>query len=316
MFCEDSSNLDLAVPRNQVRHRLLPVIEDIAPGGIAALARFAALATADEEYLEQAAMEAGAATTKGGEVQIWRTRSPPPLVKLDLDVETLRRMPPAVGRRVVRHALEMVGARGRFAASHVDGVRRLAAAVRPSGHLDLPGVKVERRGVALTLARSAVPPFRGSQVRAGEDGTPESRKPGSPEPTFEVLLPVPGIIDVPGAEVRLSARTAARATAEEISTGGDVAVLQASSVTLPLTVRSRLPGDRLRSLGAPGHRKLQDLLVDRKIPRHERDRMPIVVDATGRIVWVGGLAMAEECRVTAPGTGVVVLKVHRKGSLN
>ncbi len=91
-------------------------------------------------------------------------------------------------------------------------------------------------------------------------------------------------------------------------------MLQASSVTLPLTVRSRRPGDRLHPLGAPGHRKLQDLLVDRKVPRRERDRVPVVVDGTGRIVWVGGLTMAEECRVTAPGTGVVVLKVHRKGS--
>src|SRR5439155_6955883 len=54
-FCDDSSNRSLAVPRNQVRHRLLPVIEDIAPGAIAALARFAALAGDDEECLQNAA---------------------------------------------------------------------------------------------------------------------------------------------------------------------------------------------------------------------------------------------------------------------
>jgi tRNA(Ile)-lysidine synthase len=126
-------------------------------------------------------------------------------------------------------------------------------------------------------------------------------------------LPVPGTIDVPEAGLQISACTVGQVAPEEIASGGDVAVLQASSVTLPLKVRSRLPGDRLRSLGAPGHRKLQDVFVDRKIPRHERDLVPIVVDATGRIIWVGGVTVAEECRVTAPGGGVVVLKVHRKG---
>ena len=37
-----------------------------------------------------------------------------------------------------------------------------------------------------------------------------------------------------------------------------------------------------------------------------------MVDGSGRIVWVAGVAMAEECRVTAPGAGVVVLKLERR----
>jgi tRNA(Ile)-lysidine synthase len=92
--------------------------------------------------------------------------------------------------------------------------------------------------------------------------------------------------------------------------GGTVAVLQASSLALPLAVRSRRPGDRFRPLGAPGRRKLQDLLVDRKVPRDERDALPLVVDAADRIVWVVGVAIADECRVTAPEAGVVILKVR------
>jgi tRNA(Ile)-lysidine synthetase-like protein len=89
-------------------------------------------------------------------------------------------------------------------------------------------------------------------------------------------------------------------------------VLQAASFESPLAVRTRRPGDRLRPLGAPGRRKVQDLLVDRKIPRDERDRVPIVVDARGRLVWVAGVAMAEECRVTAPEAGVVILELRKQ----
>jgi tRNA(Ile)-lysidine synthase len=55
---------------------------------------------------------------------------------------------------------------------------------------------------------------------------------------------------------------------------------------------------------------LQDLFVDRKVPRETREIVPLVVDASDRIVWVVGVAIAEECRVTSPGAGVVILEVR------
>ena len=55
-----------------------------------------------------------------------------------------------------------------------------------------------------------------------------------------------------------------------------------------LVVRSRRPGDRL----AGRHKKVQDLLVDAKIPRGERDSWPIVALADGDVVCVPGLAQA------------------------
>ena len=95
----------------------------------------------------------------------------------------------------------------------------------------------------------------------------------------------------------------------EIRESGE-ATIEAAAVAFPLRVRTRRPGDRLRPLGAPGRRKLQDVLVDRKVPRDRRDRVPIVVDAAGRIVWVAGVTIAEDCRVTTPSAGVVVLKLN------
>jgi hypothetical protein len=50
------------------------------------------------------------------------------------------------------------------------------------------------------------------------------------------------------------------------------------------------------------------VLVDRKIPRIERDHVALVVDANDRIVWVAGVAIAHECRVTAPADGVLILE--------
>jgi tRNA(Ile)-lysidine synthase len=63
-----------------------------------------------------------------------------------------------------------------------------------------------------------------------------------------------------------------------------------------------------------GHRKkLQDFLVDRKIPRETRDSLPLVVDGEDRIVWVVGESVAEDFRVTEPSRGVILLKARRLG---
>jgi tRNA(Ile)-lysidine synthase len=55
-----------------------------------------------------------------------------------------------------------------------------------------------------------------------------------------------------------------------------------------LVVRSRRPGDRL----AGRSRKVQDVLVDAKVPRDERDAWPLVATEDGAVVTVVGLAEA------------------------
>ena len=55
-----------------------------------------------------------------------------------------------------------------------------------------------------------------------------------------------------------------------------------------LVVRSRRPGDRL----AGRSRKVQDVLVDAKVPRDERDDWPLVATSEGPVVTVVGLAEA------------------------
>ena len=79
---------------------------------------------------------------------------------------------------------------------------------------------------------------------------------------------------------------------------------------------ARCRGDRLRPAGMKGRRKkLQDLFVDRKIAREERDAVPLVVDREDRILWVVGHAVAEDFRVTEPLQGVLLLKARRLGGL-
>jgi len=57
-----------------------------------------------------------------------------------------------------------------------------------------------------------------------------------------------------------------------------------------LSVGFRRPGLRMRPVGAPGTRKLQDILTDARVPRHVRDHLPLVF-ADGRLAWVPGIAL-------------------------
>ena len=90
----------------------------------------------------------------------------------------------------------------------------------------------------------------------------------------------------------------------------------ANMVDRPQRSGRLVAGDRVRPAGLHGRRKkLQDLLVDRKVPRETRDSLPLVVDGNDRIVWVVGQAVAEDFRVTAPSQGVILLKARRLGGL-
>ena len=76
-----------------------------------------------------------------------------------------------------------------------------------------------------------------------------------------------------------------------------------------LAVRNRRPGDRFSPVGLGGKKKLQDFFVDRKIARHDRDAVPLVVDETDRIVWVAGYGIDEAFRVSESAQHVLLLRL-------
>ena len=87
-----------------------------------------------------------------------------------------------------------------------------------------------------------------------------------------------------------------------------MAIIDAEAADAGLAVRSRRPGDWIRPLGLRGRTKLQDVLVNRKVPRRERDRVAVVVDARDRILWVAGHVLSQDARVTDRTRSVVILK--------
>ena len=68
---------------------------------------------------------------------------------------------------------------------------------------------------------------------------------------------------------------------------------------LHLTIGFREPGLRMRPLGGRGTRKLQDIFVDARVPREDRDAWPLVF-AGDRLAWIPGVAVDADL-VSRPG---------------
>jgi len=138
---EDASNTDVSIPRNLVRHELLPAVErvatQIAPGGIEAVARFAAFASEDEQFLEDAAI--GLADRLVLPERPYASGRTVTIVR-----DQLAAAPAPLARRVVRLAAAKVAPDRPWSAVHIEAVLKLARRVQGGGSLDLPGIRVER----------------------------------------------------------------------------------------------------------------------------------------------------------------------------
>jgi|SRR6185436_3274551 len=296
-FREDATNADVSIPRNRVRHQLIPLLESrFSPGVVDVLAREAALARDDEDFLQGEAIKLADRIVLTG-------RTPGP-ADIHLDIAGLLRAPRALASRVVLGALQRQAGSRPIHFDHVERVFALAAA-GSGGAVSLPGQDAVTTGGVVVL-RPAGPKSRGSPKREGGGNS------------FAFSLSIPGEVALDPQKLTVTAERmpgtdAAQARPMKWAARGAEVGVAAGALRLPLAVRSRRPGDRFRPLGAPGARKLQDFFVDRKVPRGERDTVPLVVDASDRIVWVVGQTVAEDFRVTDPSRGVILLKVRHLG---
>ena len=67
-----------------------------------------------------------------------------------------------------------------------------------------------------------------------------------------------------------------------------------------------MAGDRISPKGMKGSKKLQDYFTDRKIPKHMRDDMILVVD--GGKVLLAGEEAAGECCKTAESRRILTIE--------
>jgi tRNA(Ile)-lysidine synthase len=197
----------------------------------------------------------------------------------------VRGWPPSLRRHGLRLALmELVGDLQGFSERHVAALEKLAVGKEGGRRLDLArgvSAEVSPDRVVLSLGRAFVEPL----------------------PERPVELPVPGEVTFGRLRVLAGGQ---RLPKDEAS-----AEVDAEALGMTLLVRRRKRGDRFQPAGMTGSKKLQDFFVDARVPRQERDVVPIFESERG-IVWVGGLRIAEWAK-PRPGKPAVTLSYAREG---
>ncbi|RKY70400.1 MAG: tRNA lysidine(34) synthetase TilS [Candidatus Latescibacterota bacterium] len=280
----DSSNADISYARNKIRHQLLPLLrEEYNPDVATTLARTAEILRSEDDFLdEQTALSfSSIVKQKTGR-------------KIVLDIDRFLDYHICLRRRVLRNILrDFLGREDYPEFSQVEELIRLADS--ESGWVQIaPEIRAQRFSNLLIIKNGKVSPFQ--------------RKVGIPA---EVRIPQLG------AQISTQVLTAGQAGEEIrphtiIAQRGWQAVSQTASFDMDcicggLQIRNRRPGDSFRPLGLNGHKKVKDLLIDRKVPRILRDEIPILTDQE-KIVWVVGIEINALCKVTS-GTQRI-LKVH------
>jgi len=277
-FREDASNCDLRFLRNRIRAELLPeMARRYEPRIVPPLARLADLAREDEALLQGFVQELLEEFIRRRGRDVF------------LDLKTLPLLPPGLARRVGREFL-----------------RQAAGGLRDISFEDVEALLGLGENKDLTIRRGLV--LRRERGLAGLKKEAARTEPfeTSWDGRRELVLAEAGLV-AKGSRRRPGLRR--RSLRRNDRTGAD---LDADSLIFPLTVRSRRPGDLYRPLGAPGRKKLKEILRAKGVPASGRDRLPVFL-SRGRIVWAPGLPVGEMHKVSEATRTIFSIRLGRTG---
>jgi tRNA(Ile)-lysidine synthase len=285
----DRTNADTRHLRNRIRHDLIPVLKTAYNPNISeTLNRLSSIVRSEEEWIEEMVQPFF-------EKAVLRFRES----RIELSVPVLDRYHKALKRRVIRMALSKVkGDLKRIGFANIDSVIGLIEKKSPFGKIDLPaGIKIRRDQDTIHIFQA--------RRRAPDDHRDHGKRDAfSFEYHIEKFEPV--FVKEINAHIRFS-EISIENMPDYRCTGQHANFFDKDAVNLPMVLRNFRPGDAFRPLGVSGRQKLKKFFIDKKVPRRERLKCPILLSC-GKIVWVVGHRIDESVKVT-PATKNV-LKVE------
>jgi tRNA(Ile)-lysidine synthase len=269
-FSDDETNEEPVFARNRIRAEVLPVLNELSRAVEENIAETQAELVEEAQLLERVVLEA-----LGG--------AGADAASVTLAADELRELEPALRRLGLRALAERAAGRpvalGRARAAEITRLAGTSA----GGTIEIGG------GVRAVCEAGTVRFETASAVDA------------APAP---VALRVPGTCRLGRWEVRAELHPAPVEPA-----GPELATLDARALGGELEVRTWREGDRISPLGLDGSKTLQDLFTDSGVARSRRRSLPVVL-ASGKVVWVAGVAVSEEFKLSPETREVVVLSAR------
>ncbi len=260
-FVVDSSNLRTDYFRNRIRLLLINELKKLNPNLISSLVKTIEIIQEEERYFEIIVAKT-----------LMKLISRKTEKRIELFLAPMEIMDTVLLRRVLRHAIGETESLKRISFMHIEDIIRLIREGDPGDRIYLPkGIRVIKE-YALLIITSEAP------VKIGEYDL---------QPPGEVVIKESGLV----------IKALFEEMAGEFGNGKSSVLLDADKVKFPLKIRARITGDFFYPLGFGRRKKLQDFFVDEKVPRDERDRVPVVVSGED-IAWIAGFRADERFKVT------------------
>ncbi len=273
-FCVDESNFDRRYLRNRIRHELLPFLEEnFEPRVVHHLAQLASIIQEEESLLEKMTQDASQ------KVVVEKASRPV------LELKALSSLPHALARRVVRDFILRL--RGSLRDVSFRDVEALLNLGEGKEHPLKKSMTLRRERDSIFL-KSKTLPVKYEHSWRGEE----------PLEIEEVNLKFEGKKIKKDASLPLGFDDRGRAFVDY------------GKLHFPLLVRNRRDGDRYQPLGAPGRKKVKEIMRARGIPLSERGRVPVFLSA-GQIIWILGLPVSEKFKVESQTEDIFEIKLCR-----
>jgi tRNA(Ile)-lysidine synthase len=271
-FRTDESNLDRRFLRNRIRLDLIPYIKkNFEPEIVSSLSRTASIIRDEDSLLEKIAQE------KTRKAVLKKNN------RISLEVKPLSSLPRALARRVVR-----------------DFISELRGNLRAISFEDVESV--------LGLGEGKEFPLRKDHVLRREKDQILLKSKISPKIRYEYRWEGKAPLEIKELKLKFEGKKIKRGKSLRLDFDDQtIAFLDLGKLKFPLLVRDRREGDRYQSLGAPGQKKLKEIMRARGIPLSERERRPVFLSGDG-IVWILGLPVSEKYKVEKGTTDIFTVK--------
>ena len=261
-YVYDSSNRNFKYLRNRIRYILMPSIKKISPQATKIISKTADILREENDYLN-------ITVTK----TLMRLMSRKSDHTVELFCNPMEILNTVILRRALRVAIDSVKGLQAIEFDHIEDIIKLIKKGKAGDRIYLPnGIRAIKSYSTVII-------------------TSESPKKLS---TYQVDIPKEIFLRENSTIIEITELSMDKI--HDFGDGKSIFYADADKIKFPLTIRPRKEGDFFYPFGLGRKKKIQDFFVDEKIPRDERDLVPII-ESEGNIVCIAGYRLDDRYKI-------------------